>query len=497
MSSPTGALATSEPQAIEEARQAAEGAKQPPWMGALRELLPDGRIHDDFDCRVDHSRDRLPFGRFRHRSQQLTGDLPSVVVEPESINEVQQVVRLAAQHNISIIPYGSGSGVLGGTVPFDGEMIVSARCLNTISEIDEINRIVRTDAGTNGLDLETALRDRGFTCGHYPQSLSMSTVGGWAACRGSGQASSRYGNIENLIVGMKVVLPSGELLVVRHAPRRSVGPSIMEMFIGSEGVLGVIVEVTLRIWRLPEREIDTVMAFPDLNHGLAAVRDIMQAELRPALARLYDDAESIRWGLEAPSGGVIPVICMLSFSGLRGVAQAEADAALKICSRQGGALIGDEPMQQWKAKRFESHSDAFVDAGGFYDTIEVAAPWSTVGAMYARMKADVNERHEAVQLSAHWSHAYSDGACMYLTCKIPPMADDEALPIHADVWETVMRLCLDMGGTISHHHGIGCFRNRWIAEELNEGHKVLEGLKRSLDPGLLFNAGKLGLKIER
>ncbi|MBT5435864.1 MAG: FAD-binding oxidoreductase, partial [Rhodospirillaceae bacterium] len=463
MLNPTGAPAVAEIQTIEDARQSAQKETAPAWMDELRTLIASGQIHEDFDSRVTHSRDRLPFGRFRSRSEQLTGTLPSVVVEPKSIPEVQQVVRLAGRENISVIPYGSGSGVLGGTVPFAGEMILSCRHMNTIQVIDETNRIARADAGTNGLVLENTLREKGYTCGHYPQSLSMSTVGGWAACRGAGQASSRYGNIENLIVGMKVVLPDGELLEVRHAPRRSVGPSILEMFIGSEGVLGVIVEVTLRIWRLPEQEIDTVMAFPDLEHGLAAIRDIMQAELRPALARLYDEAESIKWGLEAPPGGVIPVITMLSFAGLYGVAEAEAEAAMKICEAHGGKISDREPMTQWQAKRFESHSDAFVDAGGYYETIEVAAPWSTVGAMYEQMKAAVNERHPVVQLSAHWSHAYSDGSCMYLTCKIPAMADDEALPIHADVWEIIMRICLDTGGTISHHHGIGCFRNRWIA----------------------------------
>jgi len=493
MLNPTGSQAVAGAQTLEDAQRTAEQADAPSWIAELGFLLSADCVHSDFQTRADHSRDRLPFGRFRHRSQKLAGDLPCAVVEPKTTDDVQRVVRFANRHAIRVIPYGNGSGVLGGVVPFQKDMIISVRHLNRIIEIDETNRVARVEAGLNGMAFETALRDRGFTCGHYPQSISMSTVGGWAACRGSGQASSRYGNIENLIVGMKVVLPDGELLEVRHAPRRSVGPSIMDMFIGSEGLLGVIVELTLRIWRLPEHEIDTVVAFPDLDHGLAAVRDIMQAELRPALARLYDEAESIKWGLEAPPGGAIPVICMLSFAGIEGVAKAEAEAAMAICTAHRGTLSDQEPMRHWKSKRFESHSDAFVNAGGFYDTIEIAAPWSSVGDMYRAITATVREHHPVVALSAHWSHAYSDGACMYLTCRIPAMPDDEALPIHADVWERVMRLCLDMGGTISHHHGIGCFRNRWIAEELNHGHRILEGLKRHLDPQALFNAGKLGI----
>jgi len=479
--------------AIETARAVSDSQPAPSWVSDFQAKLPSVRLHTDFDIRLEHSRDRLPFGRFRHRSHQLTGDLPSAVVEPTNIAELEEIVRFAGRNRLAVIPYGSGSGVLGGTVPFQGELVLALNRMNRVLEIDEINNVVHVEAGMNGGEFEAALQERGYSSGHFPQSLEMSTVGGWAACRGSGQCSSRYGNIENMVVGMKAILPNGEVMTVRHAPRRSVGPSLIEMFIGSEGTLGLIVELTLKIWPLPAKEIEGAVAFSGVANGLNAIRDVMQAGLRPALMRLYDRGESERWGESDLPDNADAVICMFEFHGLPGVAGAEFDAALGIFEKYGGEIIDDGPIRRWKSVRFESHSDAFVDAGGYYDTIEVAAPWSRLVDMYDAIRSDVFKKFPDVKLNAHWSHAYVDGACMYMTTKIPAMPDEDALPIHSDVWEIVMRHCLDMGGTISHHHGIGYFRNKWMAEELNAGHKVLEDIKLALDPNNLFNPGKLGL----
>ncbi len=479
---------------IDDARKNDDGVSSPEWLDELQTLTSSSRATDDFEQRLEHSRDRLPFGRFRHRSKQLTVGLPSAVVEPADIEEVTRVVKFANDHKLPIIPYGCGSGVLGGTVSLNDEIIVGLGRMDRLIEIDEINCVAHVEAGMNGGAFEAALIERGYTCGHYPQSLNMSTVGGWAACRGSGQSSSRYGNIENMIVGMKVVLPDGELLVVRHVPRRSVGPSLIEMFIGSEGTLGMIVELTLRIWRLPACEISHVVVFPSLQHGLDALRDVMQAEIRPAIVRLYDEAESLRWSNGKLAVETHPILCTLAFSGLQAVAEAEASAALGICEDQGALLVDDAPFRTWKKIRFESYSDEYVNSGGFYDTIEVAAPWSVLPGMYADIRATVIERYPAVQINAHWSHVYSDGACMYMTVKFPAMPDDDAFPIHADIWEIVTSMCLDMGGTTSHHHGIGYFRNKWFVEELNAGHGVISKLKETLDPHLILNPGKLGMR---
>jgi alkyldihydroxyacetonephosphate synthase len=479
---------------IEEARRTVEAAATPAWLDDLRALTSANRVFTDFERRLEHSRDRLPLGRFLHRSKRLTATMPSAVVQPIDAGEVTGIMKFAGERRLAVIPYGSGSGVLGGTVCLNGELVVDFGRMDRIVEINETDGTATVEAGMNGGAFEAVLKERGFTCGHYPQSIHMSTVGGWAACRGAGQASSRYGNIEDMIVGMKVVLPDGELLEVRPVPRRSVGPSIMDIFIGSEGTLGMIVELTFRIWRVPAFEIGQVIAFPGIEEGLEALRRILQAELRPSVVRLYDPEETRHRGDGLAVFDTHPVMCIFQFSGHRAVAEAEGSAAIEICREHGAELADDGPYRAWQKVRFDSYSDQFVDDGWFFDTIEIAAPWSAIPAMYERMREAVLGKHPMVSLTAHWSHVYSDGVCMYMTAKIPPMPDDEGLPIHADIWETVMRQCLERGGTIAHHHGVGYFRNKWLVEELNAGHGVLRRIKQALDPQGSMNPGKLGFE---
>jgi len=481
---------------IEDARNVVVGSESPFWLSALKSEFGEEHVHSDFESRLAHSRDRLPMGRFQHRSGRLTRALPNAVLEPTTIEQLTKAVEFATSNNLSVIPYGNGSGVLGGTVALDGELIVSLRKLDRILEIDETNNVVRVEAGVNGRTLEDALNERGYTCGHYPQSLDMSTVGGWAACRGSGQGSTYYGNIENMIVGMKVILPNGKTVTIRHVPRRSVGPSLMDIFIGSEGVLGLVAEVTLKIWRRPAHTIESVVCFPTLGDGLGALRGVMQAGLRPTLLRLYDRGESERWGQDDLAKDKQSVLCMIEFAGRKLVADAEFAEAGAIFNQHGGTFIGESPIQRWKSVRFKSHSDAHVDAGGFYDTIEVSAPWSKVEGMYNSIRKNVSEMHPTAHLNAHWSHAYSDGACMYMTMKLPAMPDDAGFTMHSDIWSIVMRGCLDMGGSISHHHGIGFFREKWLAEDLGGGYEVLSQLKKGLDPLGLFNPGKLLVGVD-
>ncbi len=479
---------------IEEARRTVETADAPSWLDDLKALTSANRVFTDFERRLERSRDRLPLGRFLHRSKRLTAEMPSAVVQPINVEEVAAIAEFAGRRQLGVIPYGSGSGVLGGTVCLNGELVIDIGRMDRIVGINETDGTATVEAGMNGGAFEAALKERGFTCGHFPQSIHMSTVGGWAACRGAGQASSRYGNIENMVIGMKVVLPDGELLEVRPVPRRSVGPSIIDLFIGSEGTLGMIVELTFRIWRLPACEIGQVVAFPGIEQGLEALRRIQQAELRPTVVRLYDIEETRHRGEGLAVFDSHPVMCIFQFSGLRAVAEAEGWAAIEICRDHEAELADDGPYRTWQEVRFDSYSDQFVDDGWFFDTIEIAAAWSLIPDMYERMRGEVLGKYPMASLTAHWSHVYSDGACMYMTVKIPPMPDEDGLPIHADIWETVMRLCLEMGGTIAHHHGVGYFRNKWLVEELNAGHGILRRIKEALDPHGLMNPAKLGFE---
>lgn len=464
---------------------------------ALAAIVGADHVIADADGRRAYAHDRLPFANFRERTGRLAGVLPRLAVRPGSAAEVAALVGYARAHKIQLIPYGNGSGVLGGAIPLAQEVMVDLRRLDRIVSVDPINATATVEAGMNGAAFEAALNAEGFTCGHLPQSIEISTVGGWAACRGGGQASSRYGKIEDMVVGMKAVLPDGRMLEIAPLPRRSVGPSLRDLLVGSEGTLGIITELSLRIWKKPEVERGVVLAFPSLDAAWTAARRIMQAELRPTIARIYDGAESAERteGLEVFR--THPILAVMVFSGAEPMVTAEQDMAMAICAEEGGQIAPDGPFHHWKANRYVAFSQKWQAAGYFNDTIEVTGNWSALPGLYAAIAAAVREIYPQIHFGAHWSHIYPEGACQYMTIRLPPMDQAQALPLHARLWDTIEGLTLDHGGSIAHHHGVGVFRNPWLARELGAGLDVLQAIKDTLDPDNLMNPGKLGLRPAR
>ena len=296
-----------------------------------------------------------------------------------------------------------------------------------------------------------------------------------------------------MVIGLKVLLPEGQLVEVRPVPRRSVGPSIKDLFVGAEGTLGVIVEGTFRVLPYPKRETVHVVGFKDYMAGLDALRKIMQAELRPAIVRLYDEFESAPKIKDFPEYAQHPCVSMFTFSGLEELVEVEERLTLRICTSSGGMEGSPEPAFRWMEHRFESLSAKPVFEGRMLDTIEIAAPWVALSDIYEGMRDAIFSVREDAHFGAHWSHAYSDGACMYATFIIPASDEAQAAGEHAKIWDRAMKVCLKAGGTISHHHGIGYFRSPWFTEELGPAHGLLQTVKNAIDPNHIMNPGKLGL----
>ncbi|MDO8300678.1 FAD-binding oxidoreductase [Lacisediminimonas sp.] len=444
--------------------------------------------------RYAYCRDRLPYGLFRLRSHALPATLPAAIVSPASAEEIMAIVAYARQHRIALIPFGAGSGVLGGTIPLVGEVMVDLKRLNRIVEINPIDGTVTVQAGMNGMQFEQELERNGYTAGHLPQSIAMSTVGGWVACRGAGQASSRYGKIEDMVIGLKAVLPNGKALEVRPVARRAVGPSIKDLLVGSEGVLGFITEVTLRIWRKPEHSSAVVLAFKNIEDGFNALREVVQSELRPEVIRLYDAIESGQRTESMPEFVARPILCIMKFSGLKDLANVERALALSICARHDAVVAGNGPYEHWESSRFHSYSTKWQSEGYYMDTIEITGTWTRLHDMYAAMSEAAHAVHPDMYFGAHWSHIYPEGACQYMTLRLPPLPHDEAIRLHRLAWDRIETICLEMGGSVAHHHGAGLFRNAWVRQELNTGMDLLQILKDGLDPDNLINPGKLGLR---
>lgn len=461
---------------------------------AFARLIGDEHVLTSTEARAAHAHDRLPYANFRAREGAIVGTLPGLVVRPGSAEEVAAVVRVAAAADHPLIAHGGRSGVLGGAIPLNGEIVLDMTRMDRITALDRENCLVTVQAGMNGGAFEESLNAEGYTSGHLPQSLTISTVGGWAACRGGGQESSRYGKIEDIVVGLKAVLPDGQLLEVRPLPRRATGPSILDLIVGNEGTLAIITEVTLRIWTLPEAEEVLALALPDRVATLALARRIMQAGLHPRLIRLYDEHESAERTKGMEAFGSRPCMANIALCGLPGIVAAEAAFVRAVAAELNAVETDTRPFDAWRAGRYVSITKEWQERGYFNETIEVSVNWSRALALYDAIRAQVAALHPEAHFSAHWSHVYPEGVCQYMTLRLPPMDQAEALPIHARMWEIAEGETLAHGGSIAHHHGTGLFRGPWMEGELGAaGMGVLRKVKAALDPENVFNPGKLGL----
>jgi alkyldihydroxyacetonephosphate synthase len=416
--------------------------------------------------------------------------LPDVVVWPEDTEEVAALVRLASQHQIPITPRGGGSGVLGGAVPVRGGVVLDLTRMCRIRTLDEESLLVTVEAGILGMALEEELNRQGFTCRHIPQSLALSTVGGWIAARSIGEFSTKYGPIEEMIAGLEVVLPWGEIWQSRVAPRTATGPRLVDLFVGAEGTLGIVTAATLRIHRLPATQRMRSFTFPDLTRGIAAVREMVQRGVLPAVCRLYDELEAgYRFSSVLRERG--PLLLLL-FEGDDRLALAEESVGTSICLDQGGHDVGEGPVQHWLQTRFDiSEVEALLNQGAVLDTVEVAATYSRILPLYDAIMEAIRGVPGTAVAFGHFSHFYPDGACLYVSLAGFPGEDREGY--YQRCWEAAMGACLATGGTISHHHGIGLQKAPWLDQELGGGMEILRRVKGALDPHGLFNPGKLGL----
>jgi len=458
-------------------------------VSALATAIGDDRIVRDPAAIEAHRIDYWILAHLRAREQRL-GPPPAAVIRPRSTEEVAAAVRVAAQHGAPIVPYGGGSGVLGGAVPPADAVVIDLTAMNRLLDLNETSLLARVEAGMMGSDYEEAVTARGYTTGHYPQSIARATVGGLVATRSAGQFSTLYGNIEDLCLGLEVVMPSADVIRLEPVPRASTGPSLRELFLGSEGTLGIVTEVTLRLHPLPEHRRMQTWAFPDVRTGLEVIRQIVRVGWRPAVVRLYDGQEAgHHFAAWKPDGRA--VLALLG-EGPTTLVDAEAEACAEIATRHGGAALGAAPVEHWLERRNTVPTwDEFLDRGIMVDTIEIAATWDRIAGLYDAVIAALRERPGMLGASAHSSHSYKQGTNLYITFAVKPAqaADTEAAYLGA--WGTVMETTLAHGGTIAHHHGIGRLRTPWLARELGSAYPVLAAVKKALDPDGIMNPGVL------
>jgi alkyldihydroxyacetonephosphate synthase len=461
------------------------GTLPPGFIQKVRRIVGDEHVSQQEGDLISHSLDYWMYGVFLSQKGDLPA-LPSAVVSPASTAQIQKIVRCANAYRVPITPFGGGSGVLGGAVPLQESVIVNLQRMNKFLNLDALSLVAEFESGIMGANLELELNNRGYSAGNIPQSLNCSTLGGWISTRAAGQFSTKYGKIEDMVLGMEVVLPDGGLLNIKPVPRRSVGPSLKDLFLGGEGTLGIVTRATISIHPLPRRTIKQSFIFPSIEIAVDVVRQILRAEARPAVVRIFDEAESERY---FPKIGRKVTTIFIS-EGESERTALDARVIRRISRENRGISSGKAPVDIWLQKRFDiGLAPVLMQYGGIVDTIEVSALFKDAAWLYRDMVAAMKAVEGALEVSGHYSHFYQEGACLYVTFAGIPK---DPLRYYQDTWDAAMKATLQNNGSISHHHGVGFWRIQYVERELGAaGVRLLKSIKSALDPEDILNRGKL------
>jgi alkyldihydroxyacetonephosphate synthase len=446
--------------------------------------------------KICYSRDAWPL-RLIRLGRLVLDSKPDLVVWPQTVEHIQQIVRLANQERIPLIPVSGAGGVAGGTLPVMGGILIDLKKMNRILTLDEDSLTVTVQPGILGQELEEFLETQGYTSGHFPSSIFSSAMGGFAAARSAGVLSSKYGKIEDMITGLEVVLPNGDILRTKAVPRSSMGPDLKHLFIGSEGAFGIITEITLRIAPLPETRQFASFLFLDLTSGMNAVKEFFRHDLKPALIRLYDENETrfVLGRFKSPPEGAC--VLNLMYETTKDLVRIEQRTIKRICLARNGEALGPGPSKHWWENRFDLYypSSLNLGPGMLYDVLDVAANYSNLEKMYWAMREAIEVT--GMSTMSHFSHFYPDGGNIYVIFIGHAGTPEEVEATYEEVWRVGLDAAHKAGGTLSHQHGVGVLKGPWMPVEHGPaGFALLQAIKHYLDPNDIMNPGKLGFKSD-
>ena len=458
--------------------------------------LPDGTVRTDAESLRERAIDSWALALLRR----VRGDdlpTPEAVVLPASTEEVATVLAWASQTSTAVIPRGGGSGVCGGAQAQAGSVVLDLSRMDQVTGIDLVSQTISVEAGLRGDRLEQALAEHGLTAGLYPQSIAISTVGGWIAASSAGQASTGFGAIEDVLLGLTAVLPRGEILRCRPVPRSAAGPDLRRLLVGSEGTLAVVTEATLACRARPAGWDWLAFAFPGFTALADGLRQAVRAETGAAVIRGYDETDAqLSFGTLGHPGGCVG---MLGFpAGLPGLAARKQAAAETLKQAGASGELGSRYGEHWWAHRNDAVQtyaqimgpERAFGSGVIVDTFEVAGLWSAVPDLYAGIREALAAHAQAV--GCHLSHLYPSGSSLYFTFLLGGADDRDVAERYLAAWDQAVRSCAAVGGTITHHHGVGRLKAGYLAGELGEtGVDVLRRIKAALDPAGIMNPGVL------
>ncbi|MGW5741694.1 FAD-binding oxidoreductase [Amycolatopsis sp. NPDC003861] len=475
---------------------------------ALAKVVGAENVQVDDPARLARATGLSYLDLLRRRSPSADFPVPDAVVLPAGPDEVQEVLDVCVQHDIGVVPFGGGTSVVGGVAALSGEktsvIALDLVRLDALVSVDAESRIAVLQAGVRGPEAERLLAGHGLTLGHIPQSFERATIGGFAATRSAGQASSGYGRFEDMVTGVRLATPRGAWKL-GVAPASAAGPDLRQLAIGSEGTLGVITEVALRVRPAPAVRRYEGYALPGWAAGAEAVRDLAQHHALADVTRLSDVDETevslaLNAGLKtaalrrylAVRGVRRPCFLIVGWEGTaHDVALRRRETARRL-KASGAVRVGKALGESWRHGRFSGprQRDTLLDLGVCVETLETAAYWSNVDELRDDVRAALTAALGRSIVMCHISHAYETGASLYFTVLT---ARDEADPVgqwqraKAAACEAIAGL-----GTISHHHAVGVDHAPYLHAEIGAlGVEVLRAAKSAVDPTGILNPGKL------
>lgn len=472
-------------------------------LEAFRTAVGPQNVDDSAEARIRHAGGRSTPDLLRRR--QVEQEVPDAIIRPAGHDEVRACLAVAAARGVAVIPFGGGTSVVGALDPergrHHGVVSLDLRRLSGLTRLDEISGEAVLAAGTTGPEAEALLGAYGLELGHFPQSFRYATIGGFAAARSSGQNSAGNGRFDAMVTGIRVATPTGDIELGR-SPGSAAGPDLIRVFLGSEGIFGVITEVRVRVHPIPQDRVFESWSFPDFAGGVEGLRRVAQQGAGPTVIRLSDEAET------AVSLAQVGKIGKALAKGASVVTVYEGDAIAERRARAsahltaaGGISAGEGAAEEWLEGRFDGPylRDSLLDAGVFCETLETATTWSNLQTLRAAVESALKDGFADAgaksYVMCHVSHIYPTGASLYFTV----LAGIRSGPLSA--WEPVKARVNDAiiaaGGTISHHHAVGRDHAPWLKSEIGEtGIRILAAIKRELDPTGILNPGAV-IPIER
>ena len=483
-------------------------------MSRLVDALGEEHVRSDRESRLRHAGGRSYPDTVRRRLGDAL-NAPDAVLLPGSHAEVRAVLEVCGEAGVAVVPFGGGTSVVGGVEPeragFPAVVALDLGRMNALVDVDERSLSATFEPGVRGPQAVALLAAHGLTLGHYPQSHEYASIGGYVATRSAGQASTGYGRVDELVLGLRVATPVGDVVVGRP-PASAAGPDLRSLFVGSEGALGVITEATLRVHRVPPAQRYEAWFFRSFAEGGEAFRELVQQGIAPTVARLSDENETRATLALSSSGGAASkagaawlkvrgygagCLAILGWEGTPRDVEARRRAAKPVLAEHDAMSVGTGPGEKWKAHRFAGPylRDDLLDRGVMVETLETAATWTALPTVYAAVREaltrSLSERGAAPLVLCHVSHLYETGASLYFTFLARQEVGAE-LEQWAAAKTAACEALVATGATITHHHAVGLDHRDYLAAEIGElGVETLRAVKARLDPAGILNPGKL------